>query len=190
MKILYLHGFGSKFDKSSDKIKSLEKIGDVVGIDIDYTLPKDSIISKITNFVNDNKIELIVGTSMGGYMAGHVGTKELVPHVMINPAIDPSVSLLKYIGDGYNYSGKHYNLSENTIKQYEPLDTPREMGLLILDKGDEVIDYKETLDKIGKSDSIVFDGGSHRFDHMEESLDKILSFVATYSYVSGFSELI
>ncbi|MEO1945163.1 MAG: YqiA/YcfP family alpha/beta fold hydrolase, partial [Candidatus Thioglobus sp.] len=43
-------------------------------------------------------IDLLVGTSMGGYMVAAIGDKLGVPFVAINPAIEPRESLKKTPG--------------------------------------------------------------------------------------------
>ena len=48
--------------------------------------------------------------------------------------------------------------------------------LLMLQTGDETLDYREALEKYADCPSIVEQGGSHEFSEFERYLDKILSF--------------
>ena len=51
---------------------------------------------------------------------------------------------------------------------------------VILDLGDEILDVRRTIRKYeGKVALHVFEGGSHRFDHMEDALPKILDSMTT-----------
>lgn len=185
MNIMYLHGFGSNFDPESNKVKMLSTIGNVSGIDIDYTESYDLIVRQIINAIIDNDSDLIVGTSLGGYFANAVGVKSGIPFVMINPAVDPKNQLKKYVGSGIDFTGKKYTLTKDTINGYAPaLKDP--CGILLLDEGDEVIDSAETVKYFkGAYYTTGFAGGSHRFDHMEDSLFIISSFYNTNSCVFG-----
>ena len=51
---------------------------------------------------------------------------------------------------------------------------------MILDLGDEILDARETIKKYqGKVALKIFEGGSHRFDHMEEAMPEILTAMST-----------
>ena len=85
MNILYIHGFGSKYDPEHEKIKTLESIGTVFGVDVDYTRGFRSCFETIMDVFLTGSVDLVVGTSMGGYMASHVGAESGTPFVAINP---------------------------------------------------------------------------------------------------------
>lgn len=170
MKILYIHGFGSKANPLSDKVKALESLGVVHCIDPDYTLGYEFVYNLVVSLVKELKIDLVVGTSMGGYLAGDVGYKLDIPHVMINPASEPSESLKKYLGASVDHYGRKYYLSDEAINSYPNLKVSVK-GLILLDLGDEVISSLETYNKFDGICSIeVFEGGSHRFEHIDESI--------------------
>ena len=44
LKTYYLHGFASRFDTTSDKLKALAELGPVYGHDIDYTRDPEDVI--------------------------------------------------------------------------------------------------------------------------------------------------
>jgi len=71
LNILYLHGFGSSFDPHKAKVAKLTELGTVTGPDIDYTKTYSDIKEVIENFISNipKSIDLIVGTSMGGWLA-------------------------------------------------------------------------------------------------------------------------
>lgn len=173
VKILYLHGFGSAFDPSSEKIIELSKIGLVEGINIDYSLSFPVIKQEVSKKVLEFEPDLIVGTSMGGWLASHIGSSFGIPFVSINPAITPSESLKKYLGTHKNHIGKTYTLTQDCINTYKGFSLTG-CGLILLDSGDDVISHKETLITLENHyKCVVFQNGSHRFDHMSESLQFI-----------------
>ena len=176
MRILYIHGFGSIFDSNSDKVVALSSLGDVLGIDIDYTQSPDVIHSKILEKVLEHQVDLIVGTSMGGYFAARVGASTGIPFVACNPSIEPEIALLKYVGTHTDYYGREYTLTEEVVNMYNPFVT-HGRGLILLDKGDELFDSTKTCEALKDSyDVRMYDGGNHRFTHMNDAIVIIESF--------------
>lgn len=124
----------------------------------------------------------LVGTSLGGYWAARFGNHLDLPAVLINPTIHPHQSLRRYTGHRLlNFVTR----TRNTLVESVP-DTYRDIArsgdfLVLLDKGDEVLDYQTALswyEPLLPADRIiVFEGGSHRFGHMEEALPNIRQFL-------------
>lgn len=185
MEILYLHGWGSCFDSASEKIQVLGELGRVSGPDLDYTRGFQSALDQCYDMVYDVDYDLVVGTSLGGYLASHLGAKTGLPFVSINPSIDPALSLRKYLGRGVDHYNKAYNLQESVIQDL-PKFNMNGFGLILLDRGDELLDSEETAEFIGDKYSIVmFEGGNHRFTHMKESLNHIRNLVSHAQHVYG-----
>ena len=185
MNILYVHGFGSQFDETSNKIQSLKDLGTVFGVNIDYTRSKHELFEELCLVAIELGIDLLVGTSMGGYMAAAVGDKLGIPFVAINPAIKPDEPLKKYLGTHKTYYGEPYTLSEETTCTFGSIETTG-CGLILLDKGDDVIPYQDTKQLLEKHYSVkVFEGGSHRFEHMSESISLIDDFYFQAGLVYG-----
>jgi predicted esterase YcpF (UPF0227 family) len=173
MNILYVHGFGSQYDPTQDKIQMLETIGTVSGITIDYCKGFDVVLQLITDAVQSQKIDLIIGTSMGGYMAAHVGSRVGIPFVSLNPAIAPSTTLQRWIGNFTDYAGNDRCLTETGVASY-PNFPETGCGLVIVESSDEVISAsltRQTLDQVFHVET--FAGGSHRFTHIERALPLI-----------------
>lgn len=189
MNILYLHGFGSCFDPASEKVIALEHLGVVHGINIDWTVTVEKTLMQIVEAVESLDIDLIVGTSMGGWAAANVGAELSIPFVAINPAIDPSKSLMRYVGERIDYNRRLYNLTEETVREYFPM-TELGYGLILLDLGDEVVDAQETINSYEEFHQIViFEGGSHRFDHMASGVEYIQEFYNRASTAYGFADI-
>lgn len=179
LNIFYCHGFASCFDPDKSKAKTLTKLGSVHGCDIDYTCRADEVISKVMGREQLNDIDLIVGTSMGGWLAAKLGSALGIPFVAINPSIDPSQTLGKYSGSGVDFQGRPYTLNDFTVASYYPI-VKTGCGLILLDEGDEVIDALETQKVLkGHYDVVLFSGGNHRFEHMEEALPLIEEFLSS-----------
>jgi predicted esterase YcpF (UPF0227 family) len=57
-------------------------------------------------------------------------------------------------------------------------------GLVLLDEGDEVFDSNETAEKCGLP-YVLYRGGNHRFEHMNEALGAIEDFYQMMSVVDS-----
>lgn len=177
MNILYIHGFGSRFDRSSEKIATLSQLGPVAGVNLDWSAPAQQNIDDIAFAMKLNEsIDLLVGTSMGGWGAATVGALYGIPFVAINPAVSPQDVLRQRIGEGNDYEGRPYTLTEETLSTYKAL-SGEGYGLILLDEGDEVIPARPTFYALKEYHDInMFEGGSHRFDHMQDALPIIREF--------------
>lgn len=173
---IYIHGFGSSFDSNSEKIKSLEKIFNVCGITLDYTKSYKEIIKELKEFNSNILADIVIGTSLGGFYANQLSVSDRISFVAINPSIEPKITLKKYLGSGIDYNGNSYYLEENTINEY-PNFIDKGYGLILLDENDNVINPERTKELYKESYRVIsFEGGSHRFEHIEESLELILNF--------------
>lgn len=188
MKIFYCHGFASQFDLNSSKLEILSRLGSIEGQNIDYTNPAEEVVQYCVDAVIKADIDLLVGTSMGGWLASIVGARIGIPFVAINPAIDPSQALKKHLGTGLDFQGERYRLTDSVVDSYGPLAT-NGCGLILLDQEDDVIDWRVTHDLLREHYSVVsFPGGSHRFEHLEEALPLIEAFLERSSPVYGLGE--
>ncbi|KXO06855.1 YqiA/YcfP family alpha/beta fold hydrolase [Marinobacter excellens] len=173
LKIYYLHGFASRFYITSDKLKTLARLGPVYGHDIDYTQGSEDIIEESLDKLMRVNPDLLVGTSMGGWLAGILAAETGIPVVAINPVTEPAQSLRPWIGQGVDHQGQAYQLTDDVVSSYYPF-THYGSGLVLLDQGDELLPWKDTARVLGDYFPVHrFEGGSHRFEHMEEALELI-----------------
>lgn len=189
MNILYIHGFGSRFDPKSDKVSALSGIGEVFGSTYDWTRPLEETFADIADDIAEYNPDIIIGTSMGGWAAANIGSEYGIPFVSINPAINPAETLQRYVGRGIDWTGKHFSLSAETVAEYFPMRDDG-YGLILLDEGDEVIDSKETINRyVDCLELVTYEGGSHRFDHMPDALTEIVNFYNRASATYGFADV-
>lgn len=185
MKILYFHGWGSKFDPESSKIQELSKLGEVVGPCLDYTGGFASVLSQCHDALSADDYDVVVGTSLGGYTASQVGSHFGLPFAAVNPCLNPREDLQKYVGSGRDWLGQPYTLTPESLDDW-PEFSREGYGLVLLDSQDEVIDSESTAAWIGDRYPVVlFDGGNHRFAHMGESLGFIRDLVNSAQLVYG-----
>jgi uncharacterized protein len=122
-----------------------------------------------------------VGSSLGGFyatfLAEHYGAKA----VLINPAIRPAKSLASYLGPQRNtVSGEAYELTREHFAELEAFNVmrvtvPRRYFLLV-QSGDELLDWREAVAFYGGAWQSVQGGGDHAFQHFETQIAPILRF--------------
>lgn len=110
MKILYVHGYnGDPYGDSYNNLKfACGNAHELFTIDYDAAKPIETIAT-IHNFVRANKIELIIGTSLGGFLTMNVSG---VSRIVVNPCWDPTIELPKI---GYDGPMDDYKFLLNTL---------------------------------------------------------------------------
>ncbi len=177
--ILYIHGFASC--GNSNKTKLLRENFDRV-LCPDIPVDPDEAISFLQKLVVVNDVSLIIGSSLGGFYAAYLAEKFQVKTVLLNPSTQPFLTLAPYIGtneffcsaETFEWTKEHitklfsYAISKDSIKA--PL-------LVLLQKGDEILDYTKAEDVYKAYQVIVQEGGNHRFENLDEYLGLIREFM-------------
>lgn len=121
-----------------------------------------------------------VGSSLGGFYATHLAEKHGAKAVLINPAIEPHVGLRAYLGPQKNlHTGEPYQLTEAHLREWEKLYAPRitpSRYLLLVETGDEVLDYREAVERYAGAQQVVVQGGDHSLQSFPQHLPRILEF--------------
>jgi predicted esterase YcpF (UPF0227 family) len=94
MNILYLHGLESKL--SDEKRAILESYGSVIALDIDYKSDPD-IIQNLYDEYKNQEINVIIGSSMGGFAGFHLANALGVCALLYNPALPYRNSVVQNI---------------------------------------------------------------------------------------------
>ena len=88
-----------------------------------------------------------------------------------------------YVGENINRSnGEAFEWKEEYLVQLKTLNDEMseknfDSVMLLLAKDDELIDYRETLEIIGKTgETILLDDAGHQFSRFKEVLEKIYEF--------------
>jgi predicted esterase YcpF (UPF0227 family) len=121
------------------------------------------------------------GSSLGGFYATWLAERFGGKAVLINPAVRPHELLEKYIGENINYyTSEHWILNESHIQQFRELDvdciTDPERYLVMLQTGDETLDYRHAVEKYEDCNIELEQGGDHSFIDFENHIDRLLKF--------------
>jgi predicted esterase YcpF (UPF0227 family) len=183
--LVYLHGFNSS--PQSHKAQVMERYMAQRGLGARYACPglpplaRDAI-AEIENLMRQKPAQpfCFVGSSLGGFYATHLAEKHDARAVLINPAIDPQVGLRAYLGPQENlHTGEPYELTEAHLHEWEKLYVPRispERYLLIVETGDEVLDYRKAVERYAGAEQIIVEGGDHSLQSFPGQLPRILRF--------------
>jgi len=186
MIILYIHGFNSS--PASLKAKQTNEWLKKVSPDDNFICPAlngDTFVAigQLEKIVEQHKDSIgLIGSSLGGYYATWLAQKYGLKAVLVNPAVRPYESMTSYLGENTNYhSGEHYTLTQHHIDVLRNLDVgemqePNNIWAL-LQKGDEVLDYRQAKMKYSQCILTIEPGGDHGFQNYERHLPAIIEFL-------------
>jgi uncharacterized protein len=183
--IVYLHGFNSS--PQSHKAQLLGRyLGERGGGYACPALPPlaSEAIAEVERLMgaHPGKRFCFVGSSLGGFYATYLAEKHAARVVLINPAIDPHVGLRTYLGPQQNlHTGEPYRLTEAHLADWKRFYMPRvtpERYLLIVETGDEVLDYRKAVERYAGAQQIVVEGGDHSLQSFPRHLARIAEFAA------------
>ncbi|HKY01444.1 MAG TPA: YqiA/YcfP family alpha/beta fold hydrolase [Burkholderiales bacterium] len=187
--LIYLHGFNS--DPASHKAQVLKGDMEARGLGAAYRCPKliyepNAAIAAAEREVaaariNDPQAPLtFVGSSLGGFYATYLAQKHDAWAVLLNPAVHPQQRLERYLGPQTNlFTGEAYELTPAHIEQWRALDVPVRdpwRFLLIVETGDEVLDFRLAVQKYAGAEQIVVEGGDHSLRSFQAHIPRILEF--------------
>jgi uncharacterized protein len=179
--IIYLHGFNSS--PRSHKAQVLARYLEERGLGAQYACPAmppraGEAIQVVEETLNDD--DCFVGSSLGGFYATHLAEKHGRRAVLLNPAIDPHLGLRAYLGRQRNlHTGEWYELTEAHLREWQRLHVPRitpERYLLIVETGDELLDYRRAVQRYAGAEQVVIEGGDHSLASFPRHLPRILRF--------------
>jgi uncharacterized protein len=180
--IVYLHGFNSS--PQSHKAQVLQRYMAERGLAKEFvcpTLPPSANEAvRIAESMGRGERICYLGSSLGGFYATWLVEQHGGKAVLINPAIDPHVGLRAYLGAQKNlYTGEPYELTEAHLAQWRALHVPKiepSRYLLIVETGDEVLDYRRAVERYAGAEQVVVPGGDHSLQSFPSHLARILSF--------------
>lgn len=182
--ILYLHGFCSS--PASWKARLLAERMAALGLGDRFHCPPlspvpdeaaaaaEAVIAAATGPVT------LVGSSLGGHYATWLAEKHGLRAALVNPAVVHRIDLGLFLGEHANFhSGERFTFTPEHAAQLQAqvvgCPTPSQY-LLLVEKGDEVLDYRHALEHYAGCRQVVLEGGDHSFTRFPEYISQIIEF--------------
>jgi predicted esterase YcpF (UPF0227 family) len=186
-KLLYLHGFNSSPQSHKAQLviqyMSANNCLDQLICPQIPAAPEEArlFLVKLVEETLENHRLSFVGSSLGGYYATYLAEKYSGTAVLINPSVKPYETLRAYLGENKFYFDEGcWEFDETHIQQLEVMRvdeiTQPERYLVLLQTGDETLDYREAELKYQDSHCIIEQGGDHAFVDLERFIPKIMQF--------------
>ena len=183
--ILYFHGFKSSSD--SGKAQEFKKFIEnntsqtkiiVPDLEDDFKEAHKQIKTLIDK---SNPNILYMGSSLGGYYALYFAQLYKSKSVLINPAIPPLYDFEIHLGKNENYAtGNKFTISKDDISYIRSLHHKKILepknNLILLESGDEILNYVESSSYFRGSYIDIFYGGNHSYTSIKEKFTKIKDF--------------
>ena len=188
--LMYLHGFNSS--PQSFKARLLQERMVALGRAGEFACPAlshrpNAAIAQVEALLagRDPAGTTLVGSSLGGFYATWLAERYGVRAVLINPAVHPGDSLCAYLGIQKNlYTAEEYELTPEHLAELRALEvdaiTP-ERYFLLVETGDELLDYRVAVERYRGCQQRVVPGGDHGCSDFACYVDVILSFAAVVS---------
>ncbi|MBE0623636.1 MAG: esterase [Burkholderiales bacterium] len=183
--LIYLHGFNSS--PGSHKAQLLKRYMQERGLEDQYRCPALPTSGRRAVAVVEAEIMrhpqesiTLVGSSLGGFYSSYLAERHELRAVLINPAVYPHEDLRAYLGVQRNlHTQRQYELTEDHLRQWQQLylSTVRaQRYLLLVETGDEVLDYRLAVKKYAGARQLVIEGGDHSLKSFPEHIALILDF--------------
>jgi predicted esterase YcpF (UPF0227 family) len=123
----------------------------------------------------------LVGSSLGGYYATYLAEKYDLRAVLVNPAVVAHIALAEYLGPQDNlYTGETFVFKQEHIAALTELDVPvltrPERFWLLVETGDELLDYRQAVAYYAGAAQTVIEGGDHSFTRFGDFIEPIIEF--------------
>jgi predicted esterase YcpF (UPF0227 family) len=181
--LLYIHGFNSS--PASAKAQLLKAKLEALGRGAEFAAPALPHSPKQAAVLLDALVArhpgaTLVGSSLGGYYATWLAEKHGLKAVLLNPAVRPYELLRGEVGVQRNFhTGEEYVFTSGHLAELAALEvegiTPGRY-LLIVAKGDEVLDYRRAVERYRGCRQIVIEGSDHGMSDFSDYVDTVLEF--------------
>lgn len=186
--LVYVHGFLSS--GASAKARQCAEFLRARKLPIDFISPTLSNypgeaaaqLDRLLDEIGEERVVGLIGSSMGGFHACYLSQKRKLRAVLVNPAAHPYELIRAYLGEHSNpYTGQVFSLGEDHIvelraRSIDPLPSP-ELLWVLLQTGDETLDYREAQQKFSECAVDVASGGDHSYRDFEQKLPEIVDFL-------------
>lgn len=183
--LIYIHGFNSS--PQSAKARQLQVWTAQYRPDLQLLVPALPLDPEKALALLDASVQAcgsapgLIGSSLGGFYANVLAARHGLRAVLINPAVHPHQLLARHLGETHNYhTGEAAELRQEHIAVLERLEVlpphPERLRVL-LETGDETLDYRQAADFYAACHVEITEGGSHAYAGFVAKLPSIMEFL-------------
>jgi len=185
--LLYIHGFLSS--PLSFKAQQTQAWLAANHPEIDYHCPHLSPYPAQTRQHLEALVEsllpepiYLMGSSLGGFWATWLAEKYNLRALLINPAVRPQEFMPKYVGVELKsyHSDDVYLLHAHHVEEIKSVDVqPCRLDnyWLLVQTGDETLDYRRAVEKYAGCKQTIEEGGDHSFQDFDRYFESGLKFL-------------
>ncbi len=182
--VVYLHGFASS-SQSEKALLTADYFArelpqhQLLVPDLPYT-PADAM-AYLQELLRGRRPDALIGSSLGGFLATVLAEQYQCHAALINPAVRPHLLLAKHLGRYYHpVRQQHYDVTQDhlpLLAQLAPAK-PKNPALyqVLLQSGDEVLNYRDAVDFYQDCQLDVQEGGDHSYQGYANRLPDIVKF--------------
>lgn len=184
--LIYIHGFNSS--SRSGKARELQSWMAARGLAEAYACPDLSprpreAIAQLEALIQASQGPAkLIGSSLGGHYATWLAERHGLKAVLINPCVACHEKLAGEVGKMQKnwHDGSEYLFTETHLAELKALHVDRptrpERYLLLVEKGDELLDWREAAAYYQGAVQHLLEGGDHGFTRFAEFIPAILAF--------------
>ena len=179
--LLFLHGFGS-CGIGNKSLLLRQWFGEQRVLAPDLPVDPHAAIALAQGLIDEHAVQCVAGSSLGGYYATWLASQRRLDALLINPSVRPWQTLQSALGvnpwwcrDGsFEWRSEHLK----ALRDYhaEPLAG---RYLVLLQSGDEVLDWRVAQARYAGQQVMVEQGGNHRFENLADYRLVVETFLAT-----------
>lgn len=185
--LIYIHGFLSS--PQSFKACQIQQWLAAHHPEITYHCPQLTPYPEQTRRQLEDLVEFLlpqpiymIGSSLGGFWATWLVEKYNLPAILINPSVRPYDFMPAFLGQPIKnyYSDAVYCLTSEHIDEIRAADIQPARNnnyWLLLQTGDETLDYRQAVHKYSGCKQTIEQGGDHSFQGFERYLEVGLDFL-------------
>lgn len=175
--ILFIHGFGScGWGQKSLQLRRHFGLQQVIAPDLPFH--PEQAIHRLQGLIARYPVRALIGSSLGGFFATALNASGPLPAILVNPVVRPHELLARYLGPQRRWcDGARFEVRQDYLAALMRLQRDRlaadERYLVLLQQGDETLDYRQAAEFYRDKEVVQIAGGSHRFERFEQQLPRI-----------------
>ena len=191
MNIIYLHGFkSSALSIKAQQLKQYSLQQPLYTLHVpDLNLPPQQVLASLSDLIEQLQDVALVGSSLGGFYATQLVAKYGMPAVLINPAMRPWQLFQDLFGlEQMPYPvNPYWTLDQLQLEHLAQMAVPfvqdADKILLLLQQGDEVLDYREAERYYSAAQHraliMLERHGNHAMENFADKIPMILEFLSS-----------